>query len=54
MLDIYADFIERLNAKNLLDPTPAREELARRINALIARFRQSEKAGGKKKPAEGE
>ncbi len=54
MLDIYTDFIERLNAKNLLDPTPAREELARRINALIARFRQSEKAGGKKKPAEGE
>ncbi len=52
LVDVYNDFIDRLNARNLLDPNPEREELARRINALILRFRQSEKAGGKKKPAE--
>ncbi len=52
LLDIYADFIEHLNAKNLLSPTPEREALALRLNALIARFRQSAKAGGKKKDEE--
>ena len=54
LLALYADFVEHLNAKNLLTPTPEREELARRINALIARFRLSAKAGGKKKNDEEE
>ncbi len=49
LLDLYTDFIERLNAKNLLSSTPEREELARRLNALIARFRLSAKSGGKRK-----